>query len=97
MAGERCYGHGIALNEQEAKVMIRNSLRLTWLINAYNWYPNKDKFFNNFFEKLVGNSELRKQIANGVSEAEIKASWQKDIDAFKEIRKKYLLYSDFAQ
>ncbi|MEZ5016313.1 MAG: DUF1343 domain-containing protein [Flavipsychrobacter sp.] len=97
LAGERCYGQVIALNEQEANVMIRNSLRLTWLINAYNWYPEKDKFFNSFFEKLVGNSALRKQIMDGVPETDIKASWQKDIDAFKEIRKKYLLYSDFAQ
>jgi uncharacterized protein YbbC (DUF1343 family) len=63
----------------------------------YNSYPNKEKFFSspNFFDKLAGTTELRNQIIDGVSEEEIRASWQKDLEAYKIIRKKYLLYTDF--
>ncbi len=95
LAGEHCYGQMIAQSTKEADHILRNSIRLRWLIMAYNWYPEKEKFFNNFFSKLAGTTQLRKQIEQGMSEAEIKATWQEDLDAFKEIRKKYLLYTDF--
>lgn len=72
-------------------------LNLSWIIGMYANYPNKDKFFTSasFFDKLAGTTELRKQIIEGVSEEEIRASWQKDLEAYKIIRKKYLLYPDF--
>jgi len=72
-------------------------LNLSWLTSMYNCYPNKEKFFSspNFFDKLAGTTQLRKQIIGGVGEDVIRNSWQSDLDAYKEIRKKYLLYSDF--
>ncbi|MBP5545805.1 MAG: DUF1343 domain-containing protein [Bacteroidales bacterium] len=47
---------------------------------------------NNFFEKLAGNKELRKQIEAGMSEEAIRVTWQPALDEFKKIRKKYLIY-----
>jgi uncharacterized protein YbbC (DUF1343 family) len=72
-------------------------LNLSWLKSMYTSYPNKDKFFvsPNFFDKLAGTTTLRKQIQEGVSEDEIRASWQADLAHYKTIRKKYLLYLDF--
>ncbi len=72
-------------------------LNLSWLKSMYTSYPNKDKFFvsPNFFDKLAGTTALRKQIQEGVSEDEIRASWQADLAHYKAIRKKYLLYPDF--
>jgi uncharacterized protein YbbC (DUF1343 family) len=72
-------------------------LNLSWLMTMYSNYPNKEKFFSspNFFDKLAGNTLLRKQVASGASEDEIRVSWQKDLDSYKVIRKKYLLYPDF--
>ena len=72
-------------------------LNLSWLISMYSNYPNKDKFFTsaNFFDKLAGTTQLRKQIIGGVGEDVIRLSWQSDLDAYKAIRKKYLLYTDF--
>ncbi|HQW00443.1 MAG TPA: DUF1343 domain-containing protein, partial [Bacteroidia bacterium] len=69
-------------------------LDLSVLTLMYQRYPDKSKFFNNFFNKLAGNSELQEQIKKNVSPAEIKESWKADLDAFKLIRKKYLLYSE---
>ncbi len=72
-------------------------LNLDWVISMYASYPNKEKFFSSpgFFDKLAGTTLLRKQIVEGLKEEEIRASWQKELDAFKIIRRKYLLYSDF--
>lgn len=70
-------------------------INLFWLMQTYNELKEKTTFFNNFFDKLAGNSELREQIIAGVSEEKIRESWQPDLDKFKKIRKKYLLYPDF--
>ncbi len=94
-AYRECYGQIVALNEQEAHVFFNRKIRLIFLQKAYKWYPYKEKFFNSFFEKLAGTKELRKQLTAGMDEEAIRATWQKDIDAFKLIRKKYLLYTDF--
>lgn len=94
-ADRNCYGTIAAVNTREAKIVTKSGLRLFWLIRAYGWYPYPEKFFNDFFEKLAGTKELRKQIEAGKTEEEIKATWQEDLAAFKQIRKKYLLYTDF--
>jgi uncharacterized protein YbbC (DUF1343 family) len=36
-----------------------------------------------------------RQIIDGTPEAEIRKSWEPGLKAFKEMRKKYLLYPDF--
>jgi uncharacterized protein YbbC (DUF1343 family) len=45
-----------------------------------------------FFDKLAGNSVLRHQIIKGHSEDSIRHTWQADLDAYKEMRQRYLLY-----
>ena len=47
---------------------------------------------SNFFEKLAGNKELRKQIEAGMSEEAIRATWQPALDEFRKTREKYLIY-----
>lgn len=66
---------------------------LRYLMEMYRRVP-KGKFFlkSNFFEKLAGNRELRKQLEAGMSETEIRATWQPALDEFKKIREKYLIY-----
>lgn len=78
-------------------IYIKNlkQLYLFWLQSMYESSPNKEHFFNDFFDKLAGTDELRKQIIAGKTEPEIRKSWEKDLNHFKEIRKKYLLYKDF--
>jgi len=68
---------------------------LDYLLNAYHHFPEKEHFFNNFFERLTGTSELRRQIIAGYNAVEIRASWQEDLNSFHKIRSKYLLYPDF--
>lgn len=68
---------------------------LQWLMFAYSHFPDKTKFFNDYFEKLAGNNILRKQIIMGLSEDEIRETWKEDLEKFKPVRGKYLLYPDF--
>ncbi|RYD57814.1 MAG: DUF1343 domain-containing protein [Sphingobacteriales bacterium] len=94
-AYKACYGQAVAMGGDEAKRMLRDRVRLVWLIRAYEWWGNKDGFFTPFFDKLAGTRELKKQITQGMDENAIYATWEKDLQAFKKIRKKYLLYADF--
>ena len=89
--GEICYGEDLS----DADFL--SEINLEWLIRAYNNYEGKDPFWIKqsgafWIDKLAGTDQLRKQIEQGLSEAEIKASWQKDLEAFKKIRVKYLIY-----
>ena len=67
-------------------------LELKWLIKSYNTTSDKSKFFNSFFTKLAGTKKLQQQIEAGVSEKDIRKSWEKDLNDFKMMRKKYLIY-----
>jgi len=64
-------------------------------LELYKILKGKTEFFNPLFDKLAGTSKLREQIISGMSEDDIRKSWQADINNFKKIRKKYLLYTDF--
>ena len=90
--GELCYG--IDLRGIDAE---NEKFTLKYLIDFYNKADFKDEFFARpeFFDKLAGTDELRKQIIAGNTEEEIRASWKDELDAYKEMRKKYLLYPDF--
>jgi len=68
------------------------SINLNWIVEAYRQCPEKEKFFNTFFDKLAGTDKLRLQIIGGKTAKEIKVSWQKGLEEFKEIRGKYLIY-----
>ncbi len=71
-------------------------INLQYLLDFYKKLPDKSTFFlqNGYFDLLAGTYSLRKQIEAGQTEAEIRATWQPDLEAFKEIRKKYLIYPE---
>ena len=82
-----CYGKDLT------NTPILNSINLEWLIETYNQSQNKEDFFISFFDKLAGTDKLRKQIISGKSWKEIKKSWKTELNEFKNIRNKYLLYN----
>jgi uncharacterized protein YbbC (DUF1343 family) len=86
---------GLDLSPYADDIRQNGRLRLNWLIDMYNSVGKEGKFFDNFFDKLAGNADLRNQILAGKTEAEIVGSWQPALTEFKTIRKKYLLYEDF--
>ncbi len=90
-----CYGEIAGDRPEEVLLLTGNKMYLNWLIKAYTAYPDKPKFFNGFFTKLSGTTDLEQAIKNNDSEAAITASWEIKIREFKKIRRKYLLYADF--
>jgi len=70
------------------------SIQLSWLIAAFTDLGDNPGFFTAYFDKLAGTAKLREQIMNGIPEEEIKMSWQEELQKFKLIRIKYLLYRD---
>jgi len=91
--GKVCYGVDLS-NISLQKVRKAKKLELGYLLNAYKNYTDKGSFFlkNGFFDRLAGSDALRKQLVSGSSEKVIRASWQADLDSFKRVREKYLLY-----
>jgi uncharacterized protein YbbC (DUF1343 family) len=83
---EICYGEDLSA---VAKV---DKLELKWLLKAYNETSDKTKFFNPFFSKLAGTKKLQQQIEAGISEEDIRKSWEKGLTNFKKMREKYLIY-----
>ena len=90
LEGQRCHGenqveyaHDYARNA--------NQLHLEWIIEAYQQLKDKG-FFKDYFRLLSGDKQLQRDIEKGKSADEIRASWEDDLEAFKAVREKYLLY-----
>ncbi|WP_334125696.1 DUF1343 domain-containing protein [Empedobacter brevis] len=88
----------VCFGEDLSEVPYQSAINLKWLINAYKnntkqpfWTMNGKKLW---IDQLSGTDELHKQIEAGLSEEEIKATWQKELETFKKIRAKYLIYKD---
>ena len=84
--GILCYG------EDLRKIKKSNKINLEWLINSYKKYPDKKNFFLKGFDRISGDSSLKKQIIDGWNEKKIRKTWNEKLEKFKIIRNKYLIY-----
>jgi uncharacterized protein YbbC (DUF1343 family) len=84
--------NGILLSGYVDEIKASKKINLSLLINMYNDLNIGEKFFNNYFDKLAGTDVLRKQIIDGKTEDEIRETWKSDIEKYKVVRKKYLIY-----
>ena len=90
--GERCYGVDLrAMAEEE---IWREGFNLEYVIDAYRDLAMGEKFFKPMFEKLVGVAWVREMIIEGRSAEEIEACWSKDVEHYKVLRRRYLLYEE---
>lgn len=82
-----CYGKDLS------KTSRMQEMTLKWIIDAYQNTTDKSKFFlTSGFTKHAGTTTLQKQIEAGLSEAEIKATWQPHLEKFQKIRQRHLMY-----
>lgn len=91
--------YGLDLRNYDTEIFKKTGrLNLSWLIELYNAYPDKEKFFRQNskgklrFDRLAGTDKLREQIIQGKTEKEIRDSWEPGLNEYKSIRNKYLLY-----
>ena len=94
LKGQQCYGIDLRQEITEHS-KISSKINLQWILQFYRDLGNNSNFFNAYFNTLVGQNILQKQIIDGLSKKEIRKSWQNDLDRYKKIRAKYLLYPDF--
>lgn len=95
---EVCYGLDLR-NYDTEKLRKSGKINIQWIMELYKAHPHKEKFFESKFsnqmnniEIQIGNGLFRQQIIDGVSEEEIRKSWEPGLSQYKEMRKKYLLY-----
>jgi uncharacterized protein YbbC (DUF1343 family) len=87
-----CYGRD--LRHISYSSIINKGINLEYVIDAYNNLKLGEKFFTPFFDKLMGNTEVRRMIMEGKSANEIKSSWKADDIKFILQRQKYLIYKN---
>ncbi|HEX7412843.1 MAG TPA: DUF1343 domain-containing protein [Bacteroidia bacterium] len=91
--GQVCFGHDLSAFA-DSYIKDSKQVYLLWLSGMYKQL-NKPDFFDENFNYHAGNAKLQEQIKQNQPDAKIRLSWQADINKFKIIRKKYLLYKDF--
>ena len=89
---QTCYGKDLSILTK-GSLFDKKQLDLSYLLEAYENFEG-DSFFNgnNFFDKLAGTDRLKEQVKRGRTEEEIRTSWKNDIERFKIVRSKYLIY-----
>jgi uncharacterized protein YbbC (DUF1343 family) len=70
-------------------------MNLQWLLEVYETMNPGESFFTDYIDKLAGSDQLRKQILHGETKDQISKAWSADLEKFRQVRKKYLLYKDF--
>jgi uncharacterized protein YbbC (DUF1343 family) len=70
---------------------------LSFFLEFYGKYPDEKEFLTSerWLNLLAGTDALIQDIRAGKTEDEIYTSWRAELEAYKLIRKKYLLYPDF--
>ena len=64
------------------------------LFRSYHNLAMGEKFFTRMFLLLTGVDYVKEMIIEGKSADEIRARWQPDVEQFKLLRRKYLLYEE---
>lgn len=84
---QKCFAYDLRETDERT-----SPFSLHYLIESYKIMGKRKDFFNSFFVKLAGTATLQKQIESGMSQSQIKATWQEDLKKYKIMREKYLLY-----
>ena len=95
---EVCYG--IDLRTYDTDLLRKSGqINFDWIRALYKAHPDKEKFFDsklsnqmNNIEIQIGCGDFRQQIIDDVPIETIRAGWEPELSAYKEMRLTYLLY-----
>ena len=92
--GQECLGRN--LRDLPFEDILRQGIDLRFVEDALRSVGSSPDFFqpNNAFEKRVGVDWIARMLLDGFSSADIEARWQPDVEAFKALRRPYLLYPE---
>jgi uncharacterized protein YbbC (DUF1343 family) len=86
--GELCQGASVVLADRDALQTMRMGIEIASALGKL--YPGK--FDPAKMVELVGNAATVKRLVNGDDPIAIVASWNSDLQAFRKVRAKYLIY-----
>lgn len=86
--------HGVDLRGLSNEEIWAEGINIGYVVDAYHNLAMGDEFFKPMFEKLIGVKWVREMIMEGATAEEIEARWAADVEAFKQLRKRYLLYKE---
>lgn len=86
--------HGVDLRGLSNEEIWAEGINIGYVVDAYHNLAMGDEFFKPMFEKLIGVKWVREMIMEGATAEEIEARWTADVEAFKQLRKRYLLYKE---
>ena len=87
--------HGLDLRKTDTKTV--NGFSLRYVLEMYNEFKKMNKIESfltrpKWFDLLMGTNQVRLDMLKGKSEEEIRSVWIEDLNRYKEMRKKYILY-----
>jgi uncharacterized protein YbbC (DUF1343 family) len=89
-SGELCGGSQIHVIDRNKFRPFETTLYIIKTI--LEMYPDKIKFHDEYFDKIMGNSEIRKMLIKGESIEKIVGSYKEELEKFNEVRKEFLIY-----
>ncbi len=89
LEGKKCFGMSFSGTETPGVLTLKH------LLTYYSELKKDTTFFRSYINLLSGTKDFRKQVEEGWTEEQIKATWQPKLNEYKAMRKKYLLYPDF--
>lgn len=87
-ADELCHGVDLILTDRDSFAAGRTAITLAHALHALH----PDDWEMERFPRLWGRPEVVDQLRRGLSPTEIAATWQDELQAFLEVRRRYLLY-----
>lgn len=88
--GQLCHGVKITVSNRYVFNAVELGINLIYVLHKL--YPKQFNFNAELFDRLAGNKVIREQILSNKTPDKIISGWQKDLNNFKKLRKKYLLY-----
>ncbi len=86
---EKCYGIDLSHENSSQK----RGFTLKYIFKVFNEFTSSNFFISkSFFNKLVGVEYVYNDLVSGKSYDEVEVKWNKDLEAYKLIRERYLIY-----
>jgi uncharacterized protein YbbC (DUF1343 family) len=88
--GEKCGGVLVKMTDREVLEPVKVGVAM--LVAAKKLYPDSLRWRERSIDRLSGTPKLRMAIDSGASTEQIVEMWKGDVEKFKEVRAKHLLY-----
>ncbi|MHC4430511.1 MAG: exo-beta-N-acetylmuramidase NamZ family protein [Planctomycetota bacterium] len=90
--GQKCNGVRIIVTDRDRLEPYYSGVRIVKEIHLV--YPSEFEWKAGHFDRLCGTDKVRQAISDGASLEKLREEWQVELEAFRKIRDKYLIYAE---